>query len=297
MPTSSPTRERERRRPTVIVAERVADERADRAERGRGEVQDARHAVDDDDRQRDERGERAGRHAEQDEPQRRLAEELSGDEHGHFSSLNGFVASPNGVTRTYLPSSTLITIACREKRRNADSDAMSGNAFLLKSNGAISGRLIGRAFATSTSFAESSVAISAGGSFVRCRRRCARSTTRVTAGLISSPFASTPASFELLQHLLDAGVVRVRRGRLLRDQVDAVGLGAELLDLLGRHQGDRGVDRDVVRRDLLVGERVDERHHLVVRIKPERRSASARRPARRPERSPSYRAGRTARPT
>ncbi len=42
--------ERQRHRPAVVVAERVADERPDRAERGGGEVQDARHPVDDDDR-------------------------------------------------------------------------------------------------------------------------------------------------------------------------------------------------------------------------------------------------------
>jgi hypothetical protein len=64
----------------------------------------------------------------------------------HFSSSNGFVASPKGVTDLYPPFSTLRTIACREKRRRPERALMSGYAFLLKSNGAYSGRLTGGAF-------------------------------------------------------------------------------------------------------------------------------------------------------
>ena len=141
---------------------------------------------------------------------------------------------------------------------------MSGNAFAVKSNGAISGRLIGPAFAmASTSLAESSVAISDGGSFFRMSTSvCTFAHEPVTAGLSSSPFGVESRGLELLQHLLDARVVAVRWRRLLCEQVDAVGLAAELVQHLRRHQRDRGECRDVVRRDLFVSECVEERHHL-----------------------------------
>src|SRR5262249_54296958 len=111
----------------------------------------------------------AGCHPEQHEPQRGLAEELGGEEHVQlFSSLNGFVTSLKSDTRTYFPFSTRMTMASLLKMRNAASDGISGSAFLVKSNGAISGRLTGpTAFMASTILAESSVAISDGGSFFR----------------------------------------------------------------------------------------------------------------------------------
>src|SRR5215471_19518669 len=98
--------------------------------------------MDDDQRERDERGQRARGDPEQGEPHGLLAEDRRGHQHGHELSLNGFVASLNSDTRWYFPFSTRTIIASREKTRKPASELISGKAGLLKSNGATSGRLI-----------------------------------------------------------------------------------------------------------------------------------------------------------
>ena len=110
VPTSRPARTAMRRGPAPVVTQRVADERPDGAQRRRGEVQDARDPVDDDDREGHESGERARGHPSS---TNRSVDWLNTAVASIYrkSSVGGVATSTKSVTCTRPPSSTLTIIA------------------------------------------------------------------------------------------------------------------------------------------------------------------------------------------
>ena len=78
----------------AVVADVVEEEGADATKRAGTEVEDPRGPVDEDDAEGDERGERAARHPEQDEPKRVLADQRCREDlHPHLP-LTGRVSRP-----------------------------------------------------------------------------------------------------------------------------------------------------------------------------------------------------------